>query len=846
MEVSSLGSLNPGTVIRCGKKKRCIRYDNIVEDDGVTYCEQVVNVPAVLDGGNFGSSHSYERMIIRPIPPILEIAEHDLQFGLCVDVDYEEAWWEGVIFDRDNEMKERNVFFPDLGDEMKIRVQQLRITQDWDEVSDSWKQRGKWVFLELIEEIASESYIPVSIKQIYYDVRKRDDFFDKIKDWTCNIKDLWREPVMEIINLYADLTISEILHVLDLPKCLSEKTSEHESGEHESADNVAANIPIVTKQDSIGLKTTTNVESNVKDVCPVTIALSSPLKDVVVEPEICPQAVVKYYLYATRNDIGDKNKWRLKAKKHLLAEGWVLEYPNKNRTRAVYKSPQNHILKKLKDACRVYLEATIPRWTIAGIRTLNVSSINEEGVDSDNIIECVTRILQKDPEFNLRDDSLANSSAPNTRHQHMEMPKLNHFHQKAQNVISWLIEKNKVLARSKVYYQGNRGRDPPAAEGRITRDGIKCRCCHNIYGINGFASHASGSSDFSPSSNIFLKDGRSLLDCQREVMYDDRTSETTEKPRNDFDEDKNDDICSVCRYGGDIILCDKCPSAFHKECIGLKEIPDGQWYCPLCHCTICRKTTTKSIEDGRFLTCTQCQLKYHVGCLRNSGTDQHLEQWFCGKNCEKIYYGLNELLGKAISVGENNLTWTLLKFENPKSSDIGNTTNNDFLIECYTKLSVAASAMHECFVPQQNPFSRRDITIDVKFSRLSNLPRLNFQGFYTVLLEKNEELVSVANIRVYGEKVAEVPLVGTRHQFRKLGMCRILMSMLEKVLINLGVKKLVLPAIPDTLETWTKCFDFVNMTSSDRKQFLDHVFLEFPETILCHKVLTRNTSPDSD
>ncbi|KAE9588982.1 putative histone acetyltransferase chromatin regulator PHD family [Lupinus albus] len=714
MEVSSLGSLNPGTIIGCGKRKRYIRYDNIVEDDGVTYCEQVVSVSAVLDGGNVGASHSYERRIIRPIPPILEIVEHDLQFGLCVDVDYEEAWWEGVIFDHDNEIEERNIFFPDLGDEMKIRIQQLRITQDWDEVSDSWKRRGKWAFLELIEEIASESYIPVSIKQIYYDVRKRDDFFDRIKDWTCNIKDLWREPIMEIINHYTDLTISEILHVLDLPTSLLEKTTE----KHESADNVEANM---TKQESkIGLKTKANVESNVEHVSRVTVALSSSsVKDAVVEPEICPQAVVKYYLSATENCASDKKKWRLKAKKHLLAEGWVLKYRNKNKTRAVYKSPQNQCLKKLKDACRVYLEATIPRWTIAGMRTLNVSSINVEGVDSDNIMKCVTKIFQKDPEFNVRDTLLATASRSNrntSRHRHMEMSDPNNFHQKPQNVISWLVEKNKVVPRSKVYYQGNRGRDPAVAEGRITRDGIKCSCCHNIYGINGFASHASGSSDLSPSGNIFLKDGRSLLDCQREVMYDDRTSETTEKPSNDFDKDKNDDICSICRYGGDIILCDKCPSAFHKECIGLKDIPDGHWFCPLCHCTICRKIATKSTEDGRFLTCTQCQLKYHVGCLTNRGADQHLEQWFCGINCERMYVGLRELLGKAISVGEKNLSWTLLKFENTHSSDIGNTTN-EFLIECYSKLSVAALAMHECFVPQQNPLSRRDITVDIKFSR---------------------------------------------------------------------------------------------------------------------------------
>ena len=31
--------------------------------------------------------------------------------------------------------------------------------------------------------------------------------------------------------------------------------------------------------------------------------------------------------------------------------------------------------------------------------------------------------------------------------------------------------------------------------------------------------------------------------------------------------------------------------------------------------------------------------------------------------------------------------------------------------------------------------------------RRSELNRLNFQGFYTVLLERNEELISVATVR---------------------------------------------------------------------------------------------------
>lgn len=36
--------------------------------------------------------------------------------------------------------------------------------------------------------------------------------------------------------------------------------------------------------------------------------------------------------------------------------------------------------------------------------------------------------------------------------------------------------------------------------------------------------------------------------------------------------------------------------------------------------------------------------------------------------------------------------------------------------------------------------------------------------------------------RIHGEKVAEVPLVATRFQYRRQGMCRVLINLLEKVM----------------------------------------------------------------
>jgi hypothetical protein len=46
-------------------------------------------------------------------------------------------------------------------------------------------------------------------------------------------------------------------------------------------------------------------------------------------------------------------------------------------------------------------------------------------------------------------------------------------------------------------------------------------------------------------------------------------------------EDHNTDICGLCLKGGDLLCCDKCPRAFHLNCLQIKEedLPEGDWIC---------------------------------------------------------------------------------------------------------------------------------------------------------------------------------------------------------------------------------------------------------------------------
>ncbi|KAK1800132.1 hypothetical protein P4O66_006154, partial [Electrophorus voltai] len=58
------------------------------------------------------------------------------------------------------------------------------------------------------------------------------------------------------------------------------------------------------------------------------------------------------------------------------------------------------------------------------------------------------------------------------------------------------------------------------------------------------------------------------------------------RKREDMDgyETDHQDYCEVCQQGGEIILCDTCPRAYHLVCLDpeLEKAPEGKWSCPHC------------------------------------------------------------------------------------------------------------------------------------------------------------------------------------------------------------------------------------------------------------------------
>uniref|UniRef100_A0A667YM20 Chromodomain helicase DNA binding protein 4 n=1 Tax=Myripristis murdjan TaxID=586833 RepID=A0A667YM20_9TELE len=127
-------------------------------------------------------------------------------------------------------------------------------------------------------------------------------------------------------------------------------------------------------------------------------------------------------------------------------------------------------------------------------------------------------------------------------------------------------------------------------------------------------------------------------------------------------ETDHQDYCEVCQQGGEIILCDTCPRAYHMVCLDpdMEKAPEGKWSCPHCekegiqwearedlseaegedeeerrdegveeeddhHIEFCRVCK----DGGELLCCDTCPSSYHIHCLNPPLPEIPNGEWIC-------------------------------------------------------------------------------------------------------------------------------------------------------------------------------------------------------------------------
>ncbi|KHG09509.1 Chromodomain-helicase-DNA-binding 4 [Gossypium arboreum] len=397
--------------------------------------------------------------------------------------------------------------------------------------------------------------------------------------------------------------------------------------------------------------------------------------------------------------------------------------------------------------------------------------------------------------------------------------------------------------------------------------GIICRCCNCEVSPSQFEAHAGWASRRKPYAHIYTSNGVSLhelaISLSKGRLYSAKD---------------NDVACIICADGGNLLLCDGCPRAFHKECASLPTIPHGRWYCKYCQnmfmrekcaehnanaaaagrilgvdaieqitsrcirivknieaelsgCALCRACDFSKSGFGprTVILCDQCEKEYHIGCLRTHKMADLREipkgKWFCCSDCGRIHSTLQKLLIHGAERLPDSLLDVLKKkyVEKGLDADINIDVRWRLLSgkfaspETRLLLSQAVGIFHECFNPIVDAATGRDLIPCMVYGR--NLKGQEYGGMYCAVLTINSFVVSAGIIRVFGQEIAEIPLVATSIANHGKGYFQLLFSCIEKLLAFLNVKNIVLPAAEEAESIWTDKFGFKKLRPDQLSEY---------------------------
>ncbi|KAJ4952174.1 hypothetical protein NE237_029006 [Protea cynaroides] len=953
------GSWHSGVVVGVSYLCRSVRYDELLCETGDSKLVEAIPVTKTVEGlfvRRCGVPATY-RGRIRPQPsPSAASDTHRTNFtyGLCVDAFFENAWWEGVVFDRDEGAEERSVFFPDEGDELKFNVRDLRVSREWDELLGTWRDRGVWVLMELAERFDQERPSSPFLKKVWFLLRSNAGFVKKISEWTCGVQNLWSKFLMGVLPQIAVEDRQQTIGHHNIPVVFSGNKGKQLKNSQQTDVDFQLRSPYFLRSNSNGfhIGDLTRARGKTLYVCRRWKEQSIDLQ---LESQGNHQAVGREHLFSSsrcRNAlIGDdatlternqfvtkgrnsntlqKAKDNMDLQAFAVGKGNLGGFPVDSSGHGIVLPKERQPL-KVKDMvddaafmgsnssrkcignrfpvdCAIQSEVSesyavppeqksnngnlmkkkskaLPTDVPAdkGLLVDNLNSKREKAnagslmarniVKEDNTnassIECfhqsvgkVSFVLPNHMRQSIKKTTSRRKFEPLLIHESKDNEFGIHnsrerFDLKADDL--WLQESQCIFERQnrKTRYQcrSNGSITPVCSQQKrkgkgscvIKEKGSLVRGRSDLKKFqqvdNNIESQPNGDQkafDALPKHDEVITRRRGPLrfsGYDKKARLKDMVSRPQKRRRRCDSYHRSDTICAACHYGGMLILCDSCRSSYHLSCVGIEDVPNEDWFCPSCRCGICGLRSSSSSDQSFSGICYQCSRQYHVDCLssRELPISGSRPKNFCGEKCFQIFGHLHRILGKSNPTSIEGLSWTLLR-----------SGKNDYFVEalpkidCRAKLSHARNIMRECFQPIIEPHSKRNIVVDILFNRTSKFKRLDFQGFYTMVLQKGDEVICVATVRIHGLTVAEMPLISTGFKYRQQGMCRLLVNELEKMLNQLGVERLVLPAVPHLSQTWQNSFGFIEMLHEERLELLGFHLLVFQGTTMYQKFLTKS------
>ncbi|WVZ78339.1 hypothetical protein U9M48_026069 [Paspalum notatum var. saurae] len=404
-------------------------------------------------------------------------------------------------------------------------------------------------------------------------------------------------------------------------------------------------------------------------------------------------------------------------------------------------------------------------------------------------------------------------------------------------------------------------------DGYIKELGIYCHCCSTVVSPSQFEAHAGRAARRKPYHNIYMSNGVSLHELSMSLLKGQKMSNR-----------QSDDLCSICSDGGQLLLCDTCPRAFHRECVGLSSTPKGAWCCRYCEnrqqresclsynnnaiaagriegvdpleeifkrsiriattpetgfggCALCKlhDFSKKKFSARTVLLCDQCGREYHVGCLKEHNmadlTALPEGAWYCSTDCVRINKTLQDLLSRG---GEPVRTMDLDVIKK-KREEKGLNEDVDLDVrwrvlkdksseDSKLVLSRAVAIFHETFDPIIQVTTGRDLIPAMVYGRSAR--DQDYTGMHCAVLTVRDTVVSAGLFRIMGSEIAELPLVATARDSQGLGYFQALFACIERLLASLEVKHFVLPAAEEAESIWTERFGFTKISQDELCEYL--------------------------
>eukprot|EP00803_Ostreobium_quekettii_P003574 evm.model.scf_1318.7 EVM.evm.TU.scf_1318.7 scf_1318:38073-43802(-) len=227
-----------------------------------------------------------------------------------------------------------------------------------------------------------------------------------------------------------------------------------------------------------------------------------------------------------------------------------------------------------------------------------------------------------------------------------------------------------------------------------------------------------------------------------------------------------------------------------------------------------------------MLICDQCEQEYHVGCLKeHKGIDLQAlpkQDWFCSRSCGRVH----DVLMAAVEDGEVACGPDTCMVVRGRHC----TKKTNPILKRFEQI------LQECFDPIRCRASGVDLLAHVV--RGESVEDWDLCGFYCMGLRgRAGHWVSALVFRVFGEEVAEVPLVATVPASRGQGYGLKIVRRLEALLESAGVQSMILPSADATLSLWTSPRFGFRRLDGEPKTRVGKLFT-FPGTVWCQKDLT--------